>query len=253
MSRRPGWLLALWALAATAAAAGRVHYADGRLSAAFSGVEPKAALEELARATGVEFALVADRLAPLTAQVRDLPLEQGLRRLLAGYNYILLYDTGPDGSRRPARVLVLSEGREAAPPPVPAPGLAGVAEDRVRELVLSRHASGHYVHGGAINGQAVEFLVDTGASAVAVPGRLARRLGLTFGAQRSVLTANGRTLGYETVLERVELGGLAAERVQGVILPQLSGRVLLGMSFLESFEMVQRNDTLTLRRVEPGP
>ncbi len=241
----------LWLLATTAAADSRVHYADGRLSATFTGVEPKHALEELARVTGVEFSLLAARLKPLTAQVEDLPLEQGLRRLLAGYNYILLHDTGADGTRQPARVLVLSEGRETALPPAPNPGLAGVTKAPAQELVLQRHGSGHYIHGGAINGQAVEFLVDTGASTVAVPGRLARRIGLSFGAQRDVLTANGRTQGYDTVLKRVEIGGLVAEQVRGVILPQLSGRVLLGMSFLEGFELLQRNNILTLRRVEP--
>ena len=93
------------------------------------------------------------------------------------------------------------------------------------------------------------MLVRLGATVVALSADLARRIGLRFGASRRVETANGRTRGYETVLQRVTIGGLQMEQVRAVILPrmQTGGHVLLGMSFLEQFELLQSNGVLTIR------
>jgi aspartyl protease family protein len=120
--------------------------------------------------------------------------------------------------------------------------------DGVVEVVLQRNRAGHYVASGKINGEPVRFLVDTGATDVALSLDLARRLDLRLGPEGSSRTANGITRTWPTRLARVELGGLVAHGVRASVLPNMPGdEVLLGMSFLKPLELIQRGDTLTLR------
>jgi len=116
------------------------------------------------------------------------------------------------------------------------------------QVVLRRNRFGHYVANGRINGEPVVFLVDTGATDVALPLRVARRLGVPLGAVGMAKTANGTIRVWSTRLGSVDLGGLTARRVQASVLPNMSGEeVLLGMSYLKRFELIQRGNTLTLR------
>lgn len=122
--------------------------------------------------------------------------------------------------------------------------------DEPDEVVLVRNKYGHYVATGEINDEAVVFLLDTGATDVAVPDALARRLNLKRGAQFIANTANGQVKSWRTRLERVNLGGIELVDVRASILPGMEGdEVLLGMSFLKQLELVQRGETLTIRRV----
>lgn len=116
-----------------------------------------------------------------------------------------------------------------------------------REVVLQRNREGHYLATGSINGRAVTFLLDTGATLVAVDERLATRLGLAKGPRRRMQTANGAVDGWQTLLKTVEIGGLVQHAVPAVIMPRLGDDVLLGMSFLKRVEMIQRDGTLILR------
>jgi len=121
--------------------------------------------------------------------------------------------------------------------------------DEPHEVVLVRNKYGHYVATGEINDEAVVFLLDTGATDVAVPDALARRLNLKRGAQLISNTANGQVKSWRTRLERVNLGGIVLTNVRASILPSMEGEeVLLGMSFLKQLELVQQGDTLTIRR-----
>ena len=116
------------------------------------------------------------------------------------------------------------------------------------EVLLQRNRYAHYVARGRINGEAVDFLVDTGASDVSVPGSIAMRLGLERGAAMSYQTANGRITGYRTRIDRLELGELVLHDVEASINPAFDGEeVLLGMSVLKRLEFTQRGDTLILR------
>ena len=118
------------------------------------------------------------------------------------------------------------------------------------ELVADRR--GHYVVVGRVNDREVEFLVDTGASEVAVPAELARELGLRAGRAVGVQTANGRARARSTTIDRLAVGPLERRNVAASIVPGMSGRTaLLGMSFLRRFELVQRDGRLLLR--EPRP
>jgi aspartyl protease family protein len=116
------------------------------------------------------------------------------------------------------------------------------------EVVLNRNRAGHYVAPGLINGERVTFLLDTGATRVSVPEHLASRLGLRRGAEQKTMTANGTISVYATELDRVQLGGIELRDVPASINPFMpEDTVLLGMSFMQHLEMVQRDGQLTLR------
>jgi aspartyl protease family protein len=122
----------------------------------------------------------------------------------------------------------------------------------VREVVLQRNRFGHYVTSGTINGQPVTFMLDTGATGVAVPLDVARQLRLQRGRAYPTRTANGVTTSYATTLREVAVGDIALQDVPAAIAPGLAdGQILLGMSFLKHIEFTQRGDTLILRQ-RPG-
>ncbi|MBP6734307.1 MAG: TIGR02281 family clan AA aspartic protease [Chromatiaceae bacterium] len=116
------------------------------------------------------------------------------------------------------------------------------------QVMLARNRAGHYVAPGRINGEPVVFMIDTGATDVALPLDLAKSLDLRLGAARISRTANGDVQTWAALLDEVDLGGLAAQRVRASVLPNMPGdQVLLGMSYLKRFEMIQRDGTLILR------
>ena len=113
-------------------------------------------------------------------------------------------------------------------------------------VILERKRNGHFSVDGAINGQAVSFLVDTGATDVAVSERMARTIGLPFGPDIVLSTAAGRARGWITRLDSVQVGALALRDVRATITPGLGNEALLGMSFLRHFSIVQEGDTLVI-------
>lgn len=122
-------------------------------------------------------------------------------------------------------------------------------EEGVREVVLQRNKFGHYVTSGEINGQPVTFMLDTGATGVAIPGVVAQRLGLRRGRAFSTQTANGIGTSYAVRLAQVSVGEISLQDVSAGITPGLQmEQVLLGMSFLKHIEFTQRGDTLILRQ-----
>lgn len=135
----------------------------------------------------------------------------------------------------------LTERADARAPRVLDGGdVAGIA------LVADRR--GHYLVTGLVNGRDVDFLVDTGASDVAIPAALAEELGLRAGRTVEVQTANGRARARTTTIDRLALGPLERRDVAATIVPGMGGRTaLLGMSFLRHYELVQRDGRLVIR------
>jgi len=118
-----------------------------------------------------------------------------------------------------------------------------------REVVLQRNRYGHYVVTGAINGQAVTLMIDTGASDISVPQKLANKLGLKPGAPISYQTANGVVTNYATLLDSVTIGSIKLHKVRASINPHVNDNdVLLGMSFLKHLEFSQKGNQLTIRQ-----
>ncbi|MNF84453.1 Retroviral aspartyl protease [compost metagenome] len=125
-----------------------------------------------------------------------------------------------------------------------------VRGDGYVEVRLASSRQGHYLLDGRIDGQGATFLLDTGATQVAVPSKLAERLGLERGAPVTVSTANGRVTGHRTQLQDLRLGDIRLTQVPAIIVPGMDGEeVLLGMSALKQLEFTQRDGTLVLRQV----
>ncbi|MDX1749740.1 MAG: retropepsin-like aspartic protease [Methylophaga sp.] len=111
--------------------------------------------------------------------------------------------------------------------------------------------NGMYLTSGSVNGYTVDFMVDTGASVIALNGETAKRLGVDYlsANQIGVRTASGVELAYSIELESVQLGDISLENVAAVVIdgpePQ---RALLGMSFLNAFDMERKGERLDLRQ-----
>lgn len=119
-------------------------------------------------------------------------------------------------------------------------------------IALVRNRDGHYVCDGFVNGTAVEFLLDTGATNVSIPASLADRLRLPRGARLRAVTANGITTAFATMIDSLAIGALEEANVQASIVPNLPGeQILLGMSFLKRLDFSQRGDTLILSQRRP--
>ncbi|MHC8289297.1 retropepsin-like aspartic protease family protein [Pseudomonas sp. XS1P51] len=117
------------------------------------------------------------------------------------------------------------------------------------EVKLVGNSQGHFVASGQINGQPVNFMLDTGATDVAIPAEMAERLKLEKGFGVTLSTANGRTEGYRTRVDRLQLGDIVLRDVRAIVVPGLDGnQVLLGMSALNKLEFTQRGGTMLLRQ-----
>lgn len=118
-----------------------------------------------------------------------------------------------------------------------------------REVVLQSGSYGHYVATGKINNTEVTFLVDTGASYVSVPEKVAKKVGLQKGAPMLVSTANGTATVYATTLDEVSIGEIKLHNIKADINPHMEGNdILLGMSFLRGLSVSHQGDKLTIRQ-----
>lgn len=126
-------------------------------------------------------------------------------------------------------------------------------EDGTTRVVLARNRAGHYVASGRVNEVTAEFIIDTGATDVAVSAALAAAAGLERGPPHTVLTANGQVTAYSTRIERLALGDLIEYDVRATIVPDMQAiDVLLGMSFLRRLDFAQRGDELWLEQRRRG-
>lgn len=118
-----------------------------------------------------------------------------------------------------------------------------------KEITLLRNPYGHYVSNGTINNHEVTFLLDTGASDIAIPESLADDIGLRKGREIIIKTANGNTRAYRTHLDSVALGDIRRYDLNATILTNITGNeVLLGMNFLKHLEIIQKGKSLTIRQ-----
>jgi len=117
-----------------------------------------------------------------------------------------------------------------------------------KQIVLTAQSGGHFHANGAINGQSVRFMVDTGATLVAMDKYEAERLGLDYknGRRGMTRTANGDMPVYATKLASVRIGDVMVYDVDAVVSPTPMPYILLGNSFLTRFQMKRENDVLTL-------
>lgn len=107
--------------------------------------------------------------------------------------------------------------------------------DASQGVVLPRQSDGHFYAEGVAKGTAVRFLVDTGASMVALSNADAQRLGLFWSPNELSMVGrgvNGDVMGKAVMLDSLQIGDLTAQNVRAVIIPEGLHVSLLGQSFL---------------------
>jgi len=119
-----------------------------------------------------------------------------------------------------------------------------------QSTVLTADRRGHFIAEGGINGKPVRFVVDTGATVVALPASDAVRLGIDYrkGRPGSTRTAGGVVPVYRLTFDTVRVGGIELHAVEGLVIEQGLDIALFGMSFLSRVEMKNEGQAMTLIR-----
>jgi aspartyl protease family protein len=167
-------------------------------------------------------------LAVLTA----LAAAQGLQVLASPHAAASPAEAGPAGRS------------EAAPSTLDAEPEPTAAE-------VSKSPDGHYWAQANVNGRWIKFLVDTGASAVALTRTDAQRLGLdvaNLDYARPVVTANGQTRAADVTLDHVTVAGARVDGVEALVVKDGLTTSLLGMSYLGRLSRFEATKTALILR-----
>ncbi len=132
--------------------------------------------------------------------------------------------------------------------PVSQGSAAGAAA--ANKIILPMGSGGHFMANGSINGRAIQFMVDTGATTVAIGISDAQRMGIDYlqqGTPVRMNTANGSVLAWRVKLNSVRVGDVEIFDVEAVVGPNMPF-ALLGNSFLSRFTMNRNSDLMVLER-----
>ena len=119
------------------------------------------------------------------------------------------------------------------------------------EVKIPRGRNGHYFTAGAINGRPAKFMVDTGATVIAMNINEARRLGIDLRQAKKGMssTAGGMVETFRVVLDKVSVGSVTLHRISAsVIKGDFPEQILLGNSFLSKVEMTEQAGVLVFRK-----
>mgnify|MGYP003346555509 CR=1 FL=1 len=118
--------------------------------------------------------------------------------------------------------------------------------------ILAGDSRGHYFTTAQVNGVSMQFIVDTGASAVTISADNARRARIDYSnAPKGLMqTANGVVAAYRVKINTVTLGGITLNQIDGIVMEgnALGAHGLLGMSFLSRMDMKREGDLMTLTK-----
>jgi aspartyl protease family protein len=119
-----------------------------------------------------------------------------------------------------------------------------------REILIAAGPGGHFMTSGQINGKAVQFMVDTGATTVALSRSEAERIGVDWkqGQRGLSQTAGGVVPVYVVSLTSIRIGDVEVFGVNATIIPVEMPFVLLGNSFLSRFSMRRDSDVMKLEK-----
>lgn len=127
---------------------------------------------------------------------------------------------------------------------------ASYSETEKKRVNIYRNSSGMFKTVGSINGYTVDFLVDTGASVVALNSALAKRLGIQYkldGKETIVATASGRELAYSIDLDQVKVGEIMLRNIDAVVIEGNDPSTpLLGMSYLGRLNINNEGQLMSL-------
>lgn len=135
-----------------------------------------------------------------------------------------------------------------------APLVSSYKAKDVREFKIYRDSMGMFRAQGLINGKNISFLVDTGATTVAMGWGQAQNLGIDVikeskGQLVKVSTANGITDAYPITLDKVSVGGLEAPYVKALVIKNTDMQdALLGMSYLSRIHVKQEKGVMLLSK-----
>ena len=125
-------------------------------------------------------------------------------------------------------------------------------EAELKQVVIRKNNNDQYLVNGSINGQSVQFLVDTGATSVAMNEMDARRLGLQYridGKESQVVTAGGVNNSWVVKLDSVKVGEIQVSNVDAVVVQGgYPAQVLLGMTYLNHVKLQEQNSVLMLEK-----
>ena len=133
----------------------------------------------------------------------------------------------------------------------------GYKEVQAREVLIRPDFRGNYMTDGFINGQRVDFLVDTGASSIALSESLAKRLGVDYKNDATITkvkTASEIVDAYQVKFDSVSIESIKLNNVEGIVIPDVKNPLnqkefaLLGMSFLSRLEIEQKQNLMLLRQ-----
>ncbi len=118
------------------------------------------------------------------------------------------------------------------------------------EIVLPAGPGGHFLANGSINGKSASFMVDTGATLIAMGASDAQRLGLKFesGRRGMASTAGGQVPVYEVRLNSVRIGDVEVYDLAAGVVQAPMPYILLGNNFLARFNMRREGDTMRLEK-----
>jgi len=210
------------------------------LAAALAAVLPLAAQAQSVALTGVlgsKALLVVNGSPPKALAANET--HQGVRLLqISG-------DTAVVDVQGQRQTLRLGE----APVSVGSRGGAG-GGSRSNRVVLIADSRGHFIDRGLINGKSMQYMVDTGASTIAIGRPDAERMGLPFQQGTPVLmrTANGTAQGWHIKLDSVRVGEVDLYDVDAIVAPQSMPYVLLGNNLLSQFQMTRKGSEMVLER-----
>lgn len=130
-------------------------------------------------------------------------------------------------------------------------GISIAGNGGAQTATLYANKEGHFFGDGYINGAPVKFLVDTGATSIALSSDEARRIGLVYinGNSGLAQTASGSVKAYQVTLNSLKIGGITMYQVDAVVLEGSSPPfVLLGMTALNRMNMQRDDMALTLTK-----
>jgi aspartyl protease family protein len=120
----------------------------------------------------------------------------------------------------------------------------------IAEARIASQVNGHYFTPGRINNQNVEFLVDTGATSIAINSTMADKLGLEYNKDKSVgvQTAQGSTKAYPVVLNSATVGNVTLNNIEALVLEgEYPSAILLGNSFLSRVDLKVEQGVMVLQ------
>lgn len=125
--------------------------------------------------------------------------------------------------------------------------ISSMTDGEINTIVLTQNRNNHYVFNGKINGHTATFLLDTGATDVTLPLKLAKQLDLKPLYRAYVQTANGTVIAYQTKIDTLTMGNIKLHDVYALINTGAQGKtVLLGMSALKHLVFTQKGDEMII-------